>query len=171
MSARLTACPSTLLHPNQEYTGIDLSWQQRHLQMTPLFAATLASQPGQTQSEAYSGMGEGMLRATQQAMAFTPTQGAYHKLELTINKFRCYEAKIEESEKGGLFYICLMTSKFIYFQCEARCSEHSELTRPCTSTQIVLGLKIHSLILRTLNLASLALGRSHPQLSFCKLGI
>ena len=66
-------------HPTQEYTGIDLSWQQRHLQMTPLFAATLASQPGQTQSEAYSGTGEGMLRATQQAMAFTPTQGAYQK--------------------------------------------------------------------------------------------
>ena len=52
MSTRLTTCPSTPVHPNQEYTGIDLSWQQRHLQMTPQFAATLASQPGQTQSEA-----------------------------------------------------------------------------------------------------------------------
>ena len=88
MSARLTACPSTPLHLNQEYTGIDLSWQQHHLQMTPLFAATLASQPGQTQSEAYSGMGEGMLRATQQAVAFTPTQGMYHKLEI-IRQCNC----------------------------------------------------------------------------------
>ena len=78
MSIRLTTpCPFTPVTTTQEYTGIDLSWQQRHLQMTPLFAATLASQPGQTQSEAYSGTGEGMLRATQQAMAFTPTQGMY----------------------------------------------------------------------------------------------
>ena len=52
--------------------------------MTPLFAATLASQPGQTQSEAYSGTGEGMLRATQQAMAFTPTQGAYQKQDYVL---------------------------------------------------------------------------------------
>lgn len=45
--------------------------------MTPLFAASLASQPGQTQTD--SGFGAsvetGMLRATQQSLAFTPTQG------------------------------------------------------------------------------------------------
>lgn len=60
----------------QEYRGIDLSWQQRHLQMTPLFAATLASQT-QTQTDGgyVSGPGDGMLRATQQSLAFTPTQG------------------------------------------------------------------------------------------------
>ena len=54
--------------------------------------------------------------------------------------FRCYEAKIEESEKASScrelnlghlwleppvlrFYFCLITSKFIYFQRETRCSE------------------------------------------------
>lgn len=61
----------------KEYKGIDLSWQQRYSQMTPLFAASLASQPGQTQTD--SGFGAsvetGMLRATQQSLAFTPTQG------------------------------------------------------------------------------------------------
>ena len=59
----------------QEYTDIDLSWQQRHLQMTPLFAATLASQSQATDGGSYGGMGEGMIRGTQQALAFTPTQG------------------------------------------------------------------------------------------------
>ena len=45
--------------------------------MTPLFAATQASQPGGTQMDQSlgSGMASGALRATQQAMAFTPTQG------------------------------------------------------------------------------------------------
>lgn len=45
--------------------------------MTPLFAMTQASQPGGTQMEQSlaSGMGSGALRATQQALAFTPTQG------------------------------------------------------------------------------------------------
>ena len=60
-----------------------------------------------------------------------------------INEFRCYEAKIEGSEKAGSrresnpghpwlepagfftsLYFRLVTSKFIYFQREARCSEH-----------------------------------------------
>ena len=48
-----------------------------------------------------------------------------------INEFRCYEAKIEESEKGQSAFCAgipsqssfrLITSKFIYFQLEARCS-------------------------------------------------
>eukprot|EP00731_Ephydatia_muelleri_P036866 Em0341g3a len=59
--------------------SIDLSWQQRHLQMTPLFAATLASQTGMTQQdEAVPEPAEGGgIRATQQAgLAFTPTQEA-----------------------------------------------------------------------------------------------
>lgn len=45
--------------------------------MTPLFAATQASQPGGTQVDQTLGgdMASGALRATQQAMAFTPTQG------------------------------------------------------------------------------------------------
>jgi len=45
--------------------------------MTPLFAASLASQPGQTQTDGGFGasVGTGMLRATQQSLAFTPTQG------------------------------------------------------------------------------------------------
>ena len=60
----------------QDYTGIDLSWQQRHLQMTPLFAATLASQPGQTLADTGT-LGSVQLRATQQSLAFTPTQGTY----------------------------------------------------------------------------------------------
>ncbi|XP_019852740.1 PREDICTED: DNA-dependent protein kinase catalytic subunit [Amphimedon queenslandica] len=56
----------------EDYKEIDLSWQQRHLQMTPLFAATQLSQ---TQSDTGS-IGTGMLRATvQQSLAFTPTQG------------------------------------------------------------------------------------------------
>ena len=52
--------------------SIDLSWQQRHLQMTPLFAATQATQPGSSPAVP---MAPGMLRATQQAGAFIPTQG------------------------------------------------------------------------------------------------
>ena len=42
-------------------------------------------------------------------------------LTLEINEFRCYEAKIQESEKvGDIFrYFRLITS---YFQHEARCS-------------------------------------------------
>lgn len=61
----------------QDYSGIDLSWQQRHLQMTPLFAATQASQSASlTQGElTVGGDGGGVLRATQQSLAFTPTQG------------------------------------------------------------------------------------------------
>lgn len=46
--------------------------------MTPLFAATQASQAGQTQMGSQSlsgGMADGGLRATQQSLAFTPTQG------------------------------------------------------------------------------------------------
>lgn len=45
--------------------------------MTPLFAVTQASQPGGTQVDQSlgGGMASGALRATQQAMAFTPTQG------------------------------------------------------------------------------------------------
>ena len=41
-----------------------------------------------------------------------------------IHKFRVYEAKIEESEKAGSRFI---TSKSIYFQREARCSERTKL--------------------------------------------
>jgi len=61
----------------KEYTGLDISWQQRHLQMTPMFAATLASQAGGTQIEQSVGgsLEPGGLRATQQNLAFTPTQG------------------------------------------------------------------------------------------------
>ena len=45
------------------------------------------------------------------------------------NAFGCYEAKIEENEKASswlftFLYFRLITSKCIYFQCEARCSEH-----------------------------------------------
>ena len=55
---------------------IDLSWQQRHLQMTPLFAATQASQSGTTFGPGMgTGMGTGMLRSTQQSLAFQPTLG------------------------------------------------------------------------------------------------
>ena len=56
----------------QDYKTLNLSWHQRHLQMTPLFAAT---QLTQTQAD-FSGMGTRMVRATQQSVAFTPTQGA-----------------------------------------------------------------------------------------------
>ena len=46
--------------------------------MTPLFAATLSSQTGQTQTD-YGGtvgsVGAGGLRATQRSVEFTPTQG------------------------------------------------------------------------------------------------
>ena len=65
----------------QEYTAIDLSWHQRHLQMTPLFAATQASQSvamamGTVDQSLGGSRGPGVhLRATQQAVAFTPTQG------------------------------------------------------------------------------------------------
>ena len=59
----------------QEHRGIDLSWQQRHLQMTPLFAATLSSQTQQSLSEGGSYGAGGGIRATQQGLAFTPTQG------------------------------------------------------------------------------------------------
>ncbi|CAI8051260.1 DNA-dependent protein kinase catalytic subunit [Geodia barretti] len=62
----------------EEYKGIDLSWQQRYSQMTPLFAATLSSQTGQTQTD-YGGtvgsIGAVGLRATQRSVEFTPTQG------------------------------------------------------------------------------------------------
>ena len=58
----------------QDYSGIDLSWQQRHLQMTPLFAATQASQSASL-SPGDQPDGGGVLRATQQSLAFTPTQG------------------------------------------------------------------------------------------------
>jgi DNA-dependent protein kinase catalytic subunit len=67
----------------EEYKGIDLSWQQRYSQMTPLFAATLSSQTGQTQTD-YGGtvgsVGAGGLRATQRSVEFTPTQdgGGYN---------------------------------------------------------------------------------------------
>ena len=45
------------------------------------------------------------------------------------NAFGCYEAKIEENEKASswlftFLYFRLITSKCIYFQREARCSEH-----------------------------------------------
>ena len=84
----LTACPSTPFTPTRkEYTGVDLSWHQHHLQMILLFATILTWGAEQTQSEAYSEMGEGMLRATQQAMTFTQTQGMYHKLELRLWHF------------------------------------------------------------------------------------
>ena len=61
----------------QEYKNLDISWHQRHLQMTPMFAATLASSSGQTQYDQSVGgtLGEGGVRATQQSLAFTPTQG------------------------------------------------------------------------------------------------
>ena len=61
---------------SQDYKDINISWQQCHFQMTPLFAATLASQPGQTQMEQSVGTtSDGGIRATQQNLAFTPTQG------------------------------------------------------------------------------------------------
>ena len=61
---------------SQDYKDIDISWQQRHFQMTPLFAATLASQPGETQMEQSVGATSDVgVRATQQNLAFTPTQG------------------------------------------------------------------------------------------------
>ena len=65
---------STLL---QDYHSIDLSWQQKHLQMTPLFAATQAAT--QQAGDAGASLQPGMIRATQQSMAFTPTQGIYNK--------------------------------------------------------------------------------------------
>ena len=59
----------------QECTDIDLSWHQRHLQMTPLFAATQASQ-SLALEQSVRGDGVGVaLRATQRGLAFTPTQG------------------------------------------------------------------------------------------------
>ena len=59
----------------QEYKSIDLSWQQRYSQMTPLFAASLATQPGQTQTDGGASIEPGVLRATQKSVEFTPTQG------------------------------------------------------------------------------------------------
>ena len=47
--------------------------------MTPLFAASLASQPGQTQTDGSgASVGPGAVRATQKSVDFTPTQGATH---------------------------------------------------------------------------------------------
>ena len=43
--------------------------------MTPLFAATQTSQSGSQPDSDVSGMETGALRATQQSLAFTPTQG------------------------------------------------------------------------------------------------
>ena len=45
--------------------------------MTPLFAASLASQPGQTQTDGgtAASVEVGVVRATQHSVAFTPTQG------------------------------------------------------------------------------------------------
>lgn len=52
--------------------------------MTPLFAPSLASQPGQTQTDGGGlggSMGSGAIRATQKSVDFTPTQGEYvHKI-------------------------------------------------------------------------------------------
>ena len=74
----------------QEYRGIDLSWQQRYSQMTPLFAASLSSQPGQTQTDGGgtlgSSVGSGAIRATQKSMDFTPTQGKYTPKVIGSNK-------------------------------------------------------------------------------------
>ncbi|XP_064405997.1 DNA-dependent protein kinase catalytic subunit-like isoform X2 [Halichondria panicea] len=60
----------------EEYRGLDISWQQRHLTLTPMFAATLASSPGGTLQTEQSLGGSLGLRATQQSLAFTPTQEA-----------------------------------------------------------------------------------------------
>ena len=59
-----------------EDKSIDLSWQTRHLLMVPLFAAT------QSQGDMTQSMASG-IRATQQAMDFTPTQqeGSYDWLQ------------------------------------------------------------------------------------------
>ena len=48
--------------------------------MTPLFAASLASQPGQTQTDGgtTASVAPGALRATQKSVDFTPTQGRAH---------------------------------------------------------------------------------------------
>ena len=69
--------------------------------------------------------------------------------DTTVNELRCYRAKTVDSEKAGshqesnpghlcgvrltattglftFFYFHLITSKFIYFQCEARYSEYLE---------------------------------------------
>jgi DNA-dependent protein kinase catalytic subunit len=66
----------------EEYKGIDLSWQQRYSQMTPLFAASLSSQTGQTQTDSGTlpSLAPGALRATQKSADFTPTQdvGGYN---------------------------------------------------------------------------------------------
>ncbi|XP_065898419.1 DNA-dependent protein kinase catalytic subunit-like isoform X2 [Dysidea avara] len=56
----------------EDYHNIDLSWQQKHLQMTPLFAATQAAT--QQAGDAGASLQPGLIRATQQSMAFTPTQ-------------------------------------------------------------------------------------------------
>jgi len=45
--------------------------------MTPLFAATQAAT--QQAGDAGASLQPGMIRATQQSMAFTPTQGIYNK--------------------------------------------------------------------------------------------
>ena len=45
--------------------------------MTPLFAASLASQPGQTQTDGGT-TASVALRATQKSVDFTPTQGRAH---------------------------------------------------------------------------------------------
>ena len=75
-------------HLTQEYTGIDLSWRQRHLQMTPLFAATQASQSVAVEQSVGAASVGVALRATQQGLAFTPTQGTVGKLTLNDSPMR-----------------------------------------------------------------------------------
>ena len=67
--------------------------------MTPLFAASLASQPGQTQTDGgtTASVAPGALRATQKSVDFTPTQGRHIAESATkdlLNKlFVCVKRK------------------------------------------------------------------------------
>ena len=64
---------------------------------------------------------------------FMNKQVSWLSTHMIINEFGCYEVKIEEVAWVRLpvtasfftfLYFRLITSKFIYFQCEARCSQH-----------------------------------------------
>jgi DNA-dependent protein kinase catalytic subunit len=58
----------------EKYSSFDLSWQQRHYHMTPLFASTQLSQSQTSNDVGTVRMESGLVQATQQSLAFTPTQ-------------------------------------------------------------------------------------------------
>ena len=59
----------------QDYRTLDLSWQHRHHHMMPLFASSQSVAADGGSMATAGSMATGMVRATQQSLAFTPTQG------------------------------------------------------------------------------------------------